>query len=303
MARAIIYDHFGGPDVLRLAEFATPTPGPGQVCLEVRAAGVNPVDAKLRRGDLAHIFTPQFPVIPGIEVSGIVSEVGEGVTAFEVGDTVFGVADAGGYADYALATQIATKPVSIAWELAASLSIVGEAAFRTLGHLEVEPGDRLLILGGSGSVGTVAVQLATAIGATVIATTGPQDRASTERLGAVAIDYGEGWVDRVRETAPNGVDAVLDTTGAGLLPDAIQLAGGPERVVTIADEAAFALGVRFTGPDPADRDWAALGKLADLVEKGQLVLPIWKTYPLTQAINAHADLDEHRYRGKIVLIP
>ena len=121
--------------------------------------------------------------------------------------------------------------------------------------------------------------------------------------GAIAIPYGDGWVERVRNVFSDGVDAVLDTSGAGVLPDSVVLAGGPGRVITIADESAHKLGVRFTGPDRTDRDRTALAKLADLAATGQLELPIWRSYPLADAAQAHTDLEARRNRGKIILIP
>jgi NADPH:quinone reductase-like Zn-dependent oxidoreductase len=303
MATSITYDQFGGPDVLTVTELGRLEPGPGQVLIEVRAAGVNLVDAKLRRGDLAHVFTPAFPVTPGIEVAGLVSAVGDGVVDVTVGDNVFGVAATGGYAQFALSGHFQSKPDNVSWELAAALPTVGEAAFRTLGHLQVRAGERLLIHGAAGSVGTVATQLAVSRGVTVVGTASKDDLDLVRAHGALAVPYGENLVERVRELYPDGVDAVLDTSGAGVLPESIELAGGPTRVITLADEAAFGLGVRFTGPDPTDRDLGALAKLAALVSSGQLELPVWRTYPLRDAALAHADLDARRYRGKIVLIP
>jgi NADPH:quinone reductase-like Zn-dependent oxidoreductase len=303
MTTAITYDRFGGPEVLTVSDVEAAEPGPGQVQIEVRAAGVNLVDAKLRRGDLAHVFTPQFPVIPGIEVAGTVTAVGSDVVDVAIGDSVFGVADNGGYAQYVLATHLQRKPESVSWELAAALPTVGEAAFRTLGHLNVQPGERLLIHGAAGSVGTIATQLAVARGITVIGTAGEDELDLVRAHGASAVPYGDGLVERVRELFPEGVDAVLDTSGAGVLPDSIELAGGPQRVITIADESAQELGVRFTGPDPTDRDRTALAKLADLASTGRLELPIWRKYPLSDAAQAHADLEAHRNRGKIILIP
>jgi NADPH:quinone reductase-like Zn-dependent oxidoreductase len=303
MATAITYDHFGGPEVLTVSDVEPVAPTGGQVQMEVRAAGVNLVDAKLRRGDLAHIFMPEFPVIPGIEVAGVVTAVGPDVSAADIGDEVFGVADSGGYAAFALASHVHAKPDSVSWELAAALPTVGEAAFRTLGHLHVTAGERLLIHGAAGSVGTLALQIALTRGVTVIATASPDDLDALRLRGVTAVPYGDGWVERVREAAPDGVDAVLDTAGIGVLPGSIELAGGTERVITIADEAAFGLGVRFTGPDPTDRDRTALAKLAELVAAGRLELPIWRTYPLLDAAKAHEDLDARRNRGKIVLQP
>jgi NADPH:quinone reductase-like Zn-dependent oxidoreductase len=177
---------------------------------------------------------------------------------------------------------------------------VGEAAFRTLGHLGVQAGERLLIQGAAGSVGTVATQLAVARGVTVVGVAGPGDLDVVRGRGAIAVPYGDGLVSRVRELFHDGVDAVLDTSGAGVLAESVELAGGPSRVITIADESSGQYGVRFTGPDPADRDRSALGKL---VGDKQLELPIWRTYPLSSASQAHRDLEEHLNRGKIVLVP
>jgi NADPH:quinone reductase-like Zn-dependent oxidoreductase len=299
---AITYDHYGGPDVLKVSEVDPVDPGPGEVQLEVRVAGVNLIDAKLRRGDLAHVFPPQFPVIPGIEVAGTVTAVGADVDGVTIGDDVFGVAAYGGYTQVAIASSFHLKPKSVGWEMAAALPIVGEAACRTLGHLGVQPGERLLIQGAAGSVGTIATQLALARGITVVGVVREDDLDLVRSRGAVAVRYGDGLVARVRELFPDGVDAVLDTAGAGVLPDSIELAGGPERVITIADESGPQLGVRFTGPDPTDRDRTALAKLADLAAAGKLELPIWRRYPLAKARNAHEDLDTGRNRGKIVLV-
>ena len=122
-------------------------------------------------------------------------------------------------------------------------------------------------------------------------------------LGATAVRYGDGWADRVRAAAPGGVDAVLDAAGAGLLADAIALAGDAARVITIADDHAADHGVRFTGADPADRAPEALPELAALLADGRLDVPIWRSYPLAQAAQAHADLEARRNHGKIVLLP
>jgi NADPH:quinone reductase-like Zn-dependent oxidoreductase len=303
MTTAITYDHYGGPDVLEVSDVDPVDPGPGEVQLEVRAAGVNLIDAKLRRGDLAHVFSPQFPVVPGIEVAGIVTAVGADADGVTIGDDVFGVAASGGYMEVAISSHFHPKPESVGWDMAAALPIVGEAAFRTLSHLGVQPGERLLILGAAGSVGTIATQLALARGITVIGVAREDDLDLVGSRGAIAVEYGKGLLVRVRALFPDGVDAVLDTSGAGVLPESIDLAGGPERVITIADESGPELGVRFTGPDPTDRDRTALAKLADLVASGHLELPIWRRYALVEARKAHEDLDAGRNRGKIVLVP
>jgi NADPH:quinone reductase-like Zn-dependent oxidoreductase len=188
-------------------------------------------------------------------------------------------------------------------ENAAALVTVGEAAFRGLAHLNVKAGQTLLIHGAAGSVGTIAVQLAVARGITVIGTAAAADLEHVTALGATAVRYGEGWADRVRAIAPDGVDAVFDTSGAGVLPDSVALTGDVARVITIADESAAQHGVRFTGADPADRFAQARPELASLAASGRLTVPIWRTYPLAEAARAHADLEAGRNHGKIVLLP
>jgi NADPH:quinone reductase-like Zn-dependent oxidoreductase len=301
MATSITYDRYGTPEVLTPTEFVPTEPSATEVQIEVRAAGVNAVDAKLRRGELAHIFEASFPVTPGIEVAGVVIAVGDQVNHVAVGDEVFGVASSGGYAEIALASHVEIKPKELSWELAAALPTVGEAAFRTLGHLGLRTGERLLIHGAAGSAGTLAVQLAVGRGIEVIGTASSEDLDSVRSRGAVAVEYGDGLVERVRDIYHTGVDAVLDTSGAGVLPESIELAGGPERVITIADERAFQLGVRFTGPDPTDRDREALAKLATLSTERRIELPIGKTYRLLDAAKAHADLEGRDVKGKSVL--
>jgi NADPH:quinone reductase-like Zn-dependent oxidoreductase len=308
MSRTISYTRFGGPEVLTLrtlSEVGLPQPGPGQLRIRVRAAGINPLDAKVRRGELVGQFPSQFPITPGLDVAGVVDTVGDGVTDIGIGDEVFGIASGGSYADHALAQvgSVHPKPASIGWELAAALPTVGEAALRALNHLDLHPGETLLIHGGAGSVGFVATQLAVTRGITVLGSAAAPDAKLVSSLGGIPVTYGPELPDRVRALFPAGVDAVLDTTGAGVLPESIELAGGPQRVITLADAAARSLGVRFTGADPADRYPNALSELAALAAAGTLALPIWRTYPLTDAATAHTDLEARRNHGKMVLLP
>jgi NADPH:quinone reductase-like Zn-dependent oxidoreductase len=302
MNTVITYSRYGGPEVLSLSEAAVPQPGPGQVRIRVKAVAVNPIDAKIRSGRLDGFFPARFPVLPGWDVAGVVDAAGEGASA-AVGDEVFGVASAGGYSQYALLDRPVPKPAVLSFEAAAAVVTVGEAAFRVLKHLGLKAGQTLLILGAGGSVGTIAAQLAAARGITVIGTAGERDLGRLNGLGVTAVEYGDGWTDRVRAAAPAGVDAVFDTAGASLLADAIALAGDPARVITIADESAPDHGVRFTGQDPADRAPEALPELAALLADGGLTVPVWRSYPLADAAQAHADLDAGRNRGKIILLP
>jgi NADPH:quinone reductase-like Zn-dependent oxidoreductase len=302
MSTAITFSHYGEPGVLTVSPAEIPQPGPGQVRIAVRAVAVNLIDVKIRSGHMDGIFPVSFPVTPGWDVAGVVDAAGENAGA-AVGDEVFGVASVGGYSEYALLDQPVAKPESLSMETAAALVTVGEAAFRGLAHLNVKAGQTLLIHGAAGSVGTIAVQLAVARGITVIGTAAAADLEHVTALGAAAVRYGEGWADRVRAIAPDGVDAVFDTSGAGVLPDSVALTGDAARVITIADESAAQHGVRFTGADPADRFAQARPELASLAASGRLTVPIWRTYPLAEAARAHADLEAGRNHGKIVLLP
>ena len=300
--RAITYRRFGGPEVLELSQLAPKEPAAGEVRVRVRAASVNPLDVKIRRGDLPD-FPARFPITPGLDVSGVIDAIGDGVSDVCPGDEILGVAPSGAYAECALARAWTPKPEHLSWELAACLPTVGEAAFRTLKHLDIAAGETLLIHGAAGSVGAIATQLAVGRGITVIASVREADAEHARALGAIPVRYGDGLVDRVRAVAPDGVDAVLDTAGRGVLPDSIELAGGPERVITIADPAAGRYGVRFTGADPTDRAWEALPQLAELAAAGKLAVEIWRTYPLADARKAHEDIEAGHNHGKIVLIP
>ena len=222
MPTAITFSRYGEPDVLTVSPADIPQPGPGQVRVRVHAVAVNLIDVKIRSGHMDGIFPVSFPVTPGWDVAGVVDAAGENAHA-AVGDAVFGVASAGGYSDYALLDQPVAMPEGLSMETAAAIVTVGEAAFRGLAHLNVKAGQTLLIHGAAGSVGTIAVQLAVARGITVIGTASTADLERVTALGATAVPYGEGWAGRVRAIAPQGVDAVFDTSGAGVLAESVAL--------------------------------------------------------------------------------
>jgi NADPH:quinone reductase-like Zn-dependent oxidoreductase len=302
MSGAVAFSRYGDPGVLTFTDVETPRPGPGQVRIRVRAVSVNPIDVKIRSGMMADIMPVEFPHVPGWDVAGVVDAAGPGAGA-EVGDEVFGAASVGGYSEYALLDNPVRKPAGLPWAAAAAVVTVGEAAYRVLKHLGLTAGQTLVVLGAAGSVGTITVQLARADGLTVVGVAGQEDLERVADLGAVAVRSGDGWADRVRLAAPDAIDAIFDTTGAGLLGDAVALAGDPAKVITIADHHAAEHGVRFTGADPADRAPEALPELAGLMDKGELQVPIGRTYPLREATSAHADLEAGRNQGKIVLLP
>ncbi|HEY7250894.1 MAG TPA: NADP-dependent oxidoreductase, partial [Methylomirabilota bacterium] len=280
-----------------------PHPGPGQVRIAVRAAGVNPSDWKKREG----LMDTGLPQTMGHEAAGVVDELGEGVADVAVGDRVFGLsAEGAAQAELAVLSFYAPIPPSLDFPGAAALPAAVETATRALGQLGVGAGagrrGTLLINGASGSVGSAAVQLAVVRGARVIGTASPANHDYLRSLGAEPVAYGEGLAGRVRALAPDGVDAALDVAGSGVLPELIELAGGPEHVVTIADFAgAQEHGVRFSRGD-AGRAVYALAEIGELIESGRFSLPVARTFPLAQIAQAHRAGEDGRVRGKLVLV-
>ena len=297
--KAILFDRFGGTDVLHEADIEVPQPGPGQVRVRVRAAGLNALDGKIRSGAMQAAFPTPLPAVPGAELAGVVDALGEGVQDVRVGDEVLGWSDTGSYAQYALATTVAPKPAGLDWQHAVALPVAGETAERVLNLLGVAAGETVLMHGAAGAVGTLAVQLATARGARVIATAGPANQDYLTSLGATATVYGEGLVERVRALAPDGVVAVFDLAGKGALEDSITLRGGTERIVTIADFRAHQLGVTFSQGSP-QRSATRLAVLAQDAAAGKGVTTV-TAYPLDQAATAQQVSDAGHVRGKLVL--
>ncbi|MEU4871576.1 NADP-dependent oxidoreductase [Streptomyces sp. NPDC021608] len=300
--KAIVFDAFGGTDVLHETEIDIPEPGFGQVRVRVQAVGVNPVDGKIRSGVMEAIFPTTLPAVPGGEIAGVVDAVGEGVEHLAVGDEVLGWSETGSYAQYALASAavLAPKPAGLDWAHAAALPVASDGAERVLDLLGVASGDTLLIHGASGALGTIAVQLAVARGARVIGTAGAANQEYVTSLGATALVYGDNLVQRVRELAPDGVDAVFDAAGKGALEDSITLRGGTDRIVTTADFRARELGVVFA-EGPQRRSAARLAELAREAADGTLVTTISAAYPLADAAKAQEASDAGHNRGKIVL--
>jgi NADPH:quinone reductase-like Zn-dependent oxidoreductase len=297
--KAAQFSRFGDPEVLEIVDLPDPRPGPGQVRIAVRAAGVNASDWKKRQG----LMDPELPQTMGYEAAGIVDELGEGVTDVAVGDRVFGFsADAGAQAELAVLPHYAPIPPSLDFAAAAALPVAVETAARALDQLGVHSGETLLVNGASGSIGRVAVQLAMARGARVIGTCGPGSHEVIRSLGAEPVTYGDGMAERVRALAPGGVDRALDIAGSGVLPDLIELAGSPEHVVTIADfTGAQQSGVRFSRGD-AGRALYTLGQIGDLIESGRFSVPVGQTFPLADVAEAHRVGEAGQVRGKLVLL-
>ncbi len=297
--KAAQFSRFGGPEVLQIVDLPDPHPGPGQVRIAVRAAGVNASDWKKRQG----LMDPRLPQTLGYEVAGVVDELGDGVADCAVGDRVFGFsADGAAQAELAVLSSYAPIPQSLDFAAAAALPAAVETAARSLDLLGVRDGDTLLVNGASGNVGRAVVQLAVARGAHVIGTGSPATHALLRSLGAEPVAYGDGMAQRVRAVASGGIDLALDVAGSGVLPELIELAGGPECVITIADFAgAQQYGVRFATGD-SGRAMYALAQIGDLIEAGRFALPVGQTFPLTDVAEAHRAGETGRVRGKLVLL-
>ncbi|AGJ58742.1 NADP-dependent oxidoreductase [[Kitasatospora] papulosa] len=299
--RAARYHEYGGTDTLVVEQAPDPLPGPGEIRVRVAAAGVNPVDWKVRDGSVRDFLPVDLPAIPGRDAVGLVDMTGEGVTSVDIGDRVFGLGGVTG-ATAELAVLSAWAPAPAAWsdEEAAGAGLASVTALgglRALGRLE---GRTLLVEGAAGGVGGAAVEIARALGATVIGTASERNHAYLASLGAVPVTYGAGLAERLTSLAPNGVDLVLDAAASGSLPDLVEIAGGPDRVVTVADHVnAERLGVRVAN---AVNDSALLAEAAALGEQGRYVPRIDRTYPLEEIAQAHAHSERGHVRGKIVIL-
>lgn len=295
--KKVSFAEFGGPDVLRLVDAEEPHPGPGRIRVSVRAAGVNPVDWRIREGQVLGAHPIELPSGVGLDAAGVVDEVGEGVESVEIGDRVFGEGTST-YAEFAVLSAWARMPEGLTFEEAAGYPSVVETALRVIREVGVQPGQTLLVSGASGGVGSAVLQIARDRGITVIGTAGAANQDYLRDLGALATTYDEGWVERVRGLGR--VDAALDLAGSGVLPELVGLTGDPMKVVSIADLNAPESGVRFSGVAGSVPD--ALAEAAALISRGRLHIPVEKTYPLAEAAAAHIDSRAGHTRGRRVVI-
>jgi NADPH:quinone reductase-like Zn-dependent oxidoreductase len=298
MPNAVVMTGFGPPEVLKWARVPLPEPGEGEIRIKVRAAGISPTDLALRAGYLKAFPLPLNAVL-GFEVAGTIDALGHGVTGPSAGDRVtallFGL---GGYAEYAVASTWAQMPDSVSWIDAAALPSSAEAAVGVLRQLGVQRGETMLLFGGGGSVGIIATQLAVDRGIKVISAVSEHDEKLARELGATPVRYGAGVRDRVRSLG--AVDAVLDAAGTGVLEDAIALAGGPNRVITLSDPAASDFGVKLSEASN-DRAPGALDETIALFADGRLRLRAHRSSPMQQAAEAHRDLESGKVHERIIL--
>lgn len=299
--RAVVFETYGPPEVLRVVETDAPSPGRGQVRVRVRTAGVQPADAKIRSGAFDKWMQVRFPQIPGNEFAGVVDALGAGVTGFTEGDEVIGVNVLSSYAEFVVvdATQLVAKPTGLAWAEAGALSASGQTAYTALKELGVSRGETLLVHAAAGGVGSMAVQVARAWGVTVIGTASEKNHAYLRELGAIPVAYGDGLVERVHALSPRGVDAVLDGIGGDALDASIALGADRTRIGTIADPVrANALGLRRI---QSKRSAGQLAELTAMAARGDLRVHVQRVYSLDEATEAHRAIEAGHVRGKIVL--
>jgi NADPH:quinone reductase-like Zn-dependent oxidoreductase len=293
--KRVSFAEFGGPDVLHLEDAEEPHAGPGQIRIAVRAAGVNPVDWRIREGQKVRPI--ELPAGVGQDAAGVVDEVGAGVDGVEAGDHVFGRGSST-YAEFAVLSAWARIPESLTFEEAAGYPSVVETALRIIRQAGVQSGQTLLVSGASGGVGSAVLQIARDRGITVIGTAGAANQDYLRSLGALATTYGEGWIERVRELGQ--VDAALDLAGSGVIRELVELTGDPRKVVSIADLGAPELGVRYSGVTGNVPE--ALTEAVGLISRGKLRIPVEKSYPLADAAAAHIDSRAGHTRGRRVVV-
>jgi len=302
--KAVRFSEYGGVDVLDVVEVPVPEPGLGQVLVQVRAAGINPGEGKIRQGLLHTRWPATFPSGEGSDLAGIVTKAGNGVAGFAAGDEVIGYTDnRSSHAEYAVvaAEHLTAKPAGVPWEVAGSLHVAGCTAYAAVRAVALTPGDTLVVAGAAGGVGCLTVQLARLADATVIGLASDRHHDWLRSKDATPVTYGDGVADRIRSAAPK-INAFIDTFGAGYVRLALDLGVGPDRIDTIANFAAAAeYGVKAEG-NAAGASASTLAELAGLVAAGTLEVPIAATFPLEAVRDAYRQLEQGHTRGKIALV-
>ncbi|MEW2301313.1 NADP-dependent oxidoreductase [Streptomyces sp. NPDC006655] len=304
--RAVRFHGYGGIEVLRVEEVARPAPGPGQVLVEVRAAGIQPGEVMIREGARHGRWPATFPSGQGSDLAGVVAEAGPEVRGFAVGDEVLGFTHRrASHAEYVVVDDVnlVSRPQGLDWDVAGSLYVAGTTAYATVFAVDPQPGDTVVVSGAAGGVGALAVQLARRRGATVIGLASERDHAWLTDHGIVPVAYGAGAAERVRRAADGRVDALIDTYGDGYVRMAVELGVRPDRINTIRDwSAAGEVGARTYGEGSAACA-VVLGELARLAARGELDVPIAGVYPLERVRDAFRELEGRHAQGKIVLRP
>jgi NADPH:quinone reductase-like Zn-dependent oxidoreductase len=304
--KAVRFHGYGDIDVLDVEEVPDPVPGEGQVLVRVKAAGINPGEAKIRNGTLHEWFPATFPSGEGSDLAGVVERVGPGVGDHVPGEEVIGWTDnRASHAELVLVetANLIQRPPAVPWDVAATLYVAGSTAWAGVRAIGAAPGDVVVVAGAAGGVGGIAVQLARRAGATVIGLASERHHEWLRGHGVLPLSYGDGVADRIRDAAGGKVDALIDLVAPSYVELALDLGVAPDRIDTVTDPtAARRHGVKTDG-NAAGATATTLAELAGLVASGDLDIPIAATYPLAEVRAAYRELESGHTRGKIVLHP
>jgi NADPH:quinone reductase-like Zn-dependent oxidoreductase len=295
--KAVRFSEYGGPEVLEVVEVPDPVPGDGEVVVRVKAAGINPGEAKIRGGALHDRWPATFPSGEGSDLAGVVEGTGEEVIGFTDNRASHAELVAVKTAD------LTPRPAAVPWDVAGSLYVAGATGWATVRAVAPSASDVVVVAGAAGGVGTIAVQLARLAGATVIGLASEPHHDWLRAHGVLPVSYGEGVEGRILDAADGKVDAFIDTVGAGYVELALKLGVAAGRIDTIADYAAVAkYGVKADG-NAAGASAEVLAELAGLAASGELDIPIARVYPLDQVREAYRQVEEGHTLGKVVLHP
>lgn len=301
MSKVLVFTDYGGPENQELIEREVPQPGPGEIAIEVKAAGVNPADAKMRSGRFGR--KRKLPSPMGLEASGVVTAVGEGVEGFAVGDEVLGNAarGQGTFAEHALldAAKTVAKPEEVSFVDAAAIPVAGATAYDVTHQVELEPGQTLLILGAGGGVGLMAAQIGAAHQLMVIGVASVAKKELVESSGATFVESGDGAADRVGAVAPRGVDLVVDLVGGQALRDIAPVAKDPQNVITTTDPHT----AQELGGSGVTRTKGGLEKITEAVRHGVVDPHVGQRFSLADAQEAIAAVEGGHTAGKVVIEP
>jgi NADPH:quinone reductase-like Zn-dependent oxidoreductase len=304
--RAVQFDEYGGLDVLTVREVELKEPGKEDVLVEVRAAGINPGEASIRKGLLEDRWPSTFPSGQGSDLAGVVKEVGIDVEGFAIGDEVLGWSEErSSHAEGVVvpADQLIRKPADLDWPEAGALYVVGVTAFAAVRAADIKEGDSVVVSAAAGGVGTVTVQLLRVRGANVVGLASEEHHDWLRAKGVTPVTYGEGALQRILEATPDGIDAFIDLYGPEYIDLAVQLGVPPEKIETIiAYERAQEVGAKTEGSSDASSPEILL-EMAELVAAGKIEVPIAGEYPLDEVREAFEQLEERHTLGKIVLVP
>ena len=304
MSRAVRFAQYGGPEVLEVVDVEPPVPGPDQVVVRMKAASLNLGEAKVRQGLLHEVFPATFPSGQGSDLAGVVEAVGPAVTSVAVGDEVVGFTDdRASHAELVLAeaANLVAKPSSVPWEVAGSLFVAGTTGYAAVRAVGAGPGDTIVVAGAAGGVGGIASQLAVVRGSRVVGIASPADLEWLESHQVLPVASDGDVAARLREVAPT-IDGFVDTVGHGYVRMAVDLGVAPDRIDTVIDfPAVEEFGVKADG-NAAAGTAVVLAELLDLVDLGQLDVPIARTFPLEDVQDAFRFLESRHGRGKVVLV-